>query len=284
LTQAKKTIASGISEAEAIDRAKRGDAESFEGLYGLHKRRVYSLCLRMTGNTAEAEDLTQEAFLQVFRRVGTFRGNAAFSTWLYRATVNTVLMNLRGRKTPPLLSLDAPLSSESPSLRRDFGKRDPQLSGAIERIALRRAIQELPEGCRMILALREVEGYRHREIAELLHCSIGNSRSQLHKAKLKMCDLLSKRRSRLRNSSSRQHHVFMQKALTGASAASYMRSMTSTKPLSATDVTARQADHERRELHAARERCWRESHQWWDEHEHRWRHERDWDEHDHDHD
>src|SRR5262252_5980521 len=81
LTTAKKILASGISEHEAIDRAKQGDAECFEMLYGLHKRRVYSLCLRMTGNTAEAEDLTQEAFLQLYRKIATFRGESAFSTW-----------------------------------------------------------------------------------------------------------------------------------------------------------------------------------------------------------
>jgi len=95
LTQAKKLIASGLTEAEAIERAKGGDAESFEALYGFHKRRVYSLCLRMTGNTAEAEDLTQEAFLQLYRKIGTFRGESAFSTWLHRMTVNVVLMQLR---------------------------------------------------------------------------------------------------------------------------------------------------------------------------------------------
>src|SRR5450755_3089508 len=81
LTIAKKTLTNGMSELEAIDRAKQGDAACFEGLYGLHKRRVYSLCLRMTGNTAEAEDLTQEAFLQLFRKISTFRGESAFSTW-----------------------------------------------------------------------------------------------------------------------------------------------------------------------------------------------------------
>ena len=106
------------------------------------------------------------------------------------------LMKLRRRKSPPVLSFDEPVSSESPSLRRDFGKQDPNLSGAIDRIALRRAIQELPEGCRTIFGLHEVEGYQHHEIAQLLHCSIGNSKSQLHKAKLKMRDLLfPKRRS-----------------------------------------------------------------------------------------
>jgi RNA polymerase sigma-70 factor (ECF subfamily) len=99
-------------------------------------------------------------------------------------------MKLRRRKSPPVLSLDEPVSSESPSLRRDVGKADPRLSGAIDRIALHRAIRELPEGCRKIFALHEVEGFQHHEIAEMLECSIGNSKSQLHKAKQKMRDLL----------------------------------------------------------------------------------------------
>ena len=100
LTTAKKQVAPGISEAEAIDRAKQGDAVCFELLYGLHKRRVYSLCLRMTGNTAEAEDLTQEAFLQLYRKIATFRGESAFSTWLHRLAVNVVLMHLRKKGLP----------------------------------------------------------------------------------------------------------------------------------------------------------------------------------------
>jgi RNA polymerase sigma-70 factor (ECF subfamily) len=190
------------SELTLVQRAQQGDEQAFATLFQLHKKRVYSVCLLMTKDVAEAEDLTQEAFLQVFRSVGTFRGDAAFSTWLYRVAVNTVLMKLRRRKSPPVLSLDEPVSSESPSLRRDFGKSDPQLSGAIDRIALRRAMQELPEGCRRIFALHEVEGYQHHEIAQLLHCSIGNSKSQLHKAKLKMRDLLfPKRRSSRRRTS-----------------------------------------------------------------------------------
>src|SRR5437899_8417275 len=179
-----------ISQTELVKRAQAGDEQAFATLFQQHKNRVYSVCLLMTKDVAEAEDLTQEAFLQVFRSVSTFRGDAAFSTWLYRVAVNTVLMKLRRRKAPPLLSFDEPVSVESPSLRRDFGKSDPRLSGAIDRIALRRAIQELPEGCRKIFALHEVEGYQHHEIAQLLHCSIGNSKSQLHKAKLKMRDLL----------------------------------------------------------------------------------------------
>jgi RNA polymerase sigma-70 factor (ECF subfamily) len=178
------------SERNLVQRAQHGDEQAFATLFQLHKKRVYSVCLQMTKDVADAEDLTQEAFMQVFRSVNSFRGDSAFSTWLYRVAVNTVLMKLRRRKSPPVLSLDEPVSSDSPSLKREVGKQDPSLSGAIDRIALRRALEELPGGCRQIFDLHEVEGYQHHEIAELLQCSIGNSKSQLHKAKLKMRDLL----------------------------------------------------------------------------------------------
>src|ERR1700687_4138853 len=166
------------SERSLVQRAQCGDEAAFATLFQLHKKRVYSVCLQMTKDVADAEDLTQEAFMQVFRSVNSFRGDSAFSTWLYRVAVNTVLMKLRRRKSPPVLSLDEPVSSDSPSLKREVGKEDLSLSGAVDRIALRRAIEELPGGC------------QHHEIAELLQCSIGNSKSQLHKAKMKMRDLL----------------------------------------------------------------------------------------------
>jgi RNA polymerase sigma-70 factor, ECF subfamily len=178
------------TERSLVLRAQRGDEQAFATLFQTHKKRVYSVCLLMTKDIAEAEDLTQEAFLQVFRCVGSFRGDSAFSTWLYRVAVNTVLMKLRRRKAPPLVSLDEPVSSDSPSLKRDVGASDLRLNGTIDRIALRRAMQELPEGCRQIFALHEVEGYQHHEIAKMLDCSVGNSKSQLHKAKMKMRDLL----------------------------------------------------------------------------------------------
>ncbi len=178
------------SERSLVQRAQRGDEQAFASLFQGHKKRVYSVCLLMTKDVAEAEDLTQEAFMQVFRSVGSFRGDSAFSTWLYRIAVNTVLMKLRRRKAPALVSLDEPVSAESPSLRRDVGRADLNLSGAVDRIALRRAMQELPEGCRQIFALHEVQGYQHHEIAKMLDCSVGNSKSQLHKAKMKMRDLL----------------------------------------------------------------------------------------------
>ena len=94
------------SERSLIQRAQRGDEHAFGTLFQMHKKRVYSVCLQMTKDVADAEDLTQEAFLQVFRSINSFRGDSAFSTWLYRIAVNTVLMKLRRRKSPPLVSLD----------------------------------------------------------------------------------------------------------------------------------------------------------------------------------
>lgn len=177
-------------ELEAIAQAQQGDAHAFATLYHLHKRRVYSLCLRMLGNIAEAEDLTQMAFLQLHRKIGTFRGDSAFSTWLHRMTVNIVLMHLR-KKGLQLVSLEEVLEpSHEDGARKDFGARDPMLSGTVDRVTLERAVEELPPGYRLVFVLHDVEGYEHNEIAVMLGCSIGNSKSQLHKARIRLRDQL----------------------------------------------------------------------------------------------
>jgi RNA polymerase sigma-70 factor (ECF subfamily) len=186
----KKILASGMPEAEAIQRAQQGDGLCFESLYGMHKRRVYSLCLRMTGNTAEAEDLTQEAFLQLYRKIATFRGESAFSTWLHRLAVNVVLMHLR-KKGLPEVSLQETLEpTEEDGPKKDIGAHDQVLAGSIDRVNLERAVESLPPGYRIIFVLHDIEGYEHNEIAEMMGCSIGNSKSQLHKARMKLRDLL----------------------------------------------------------------------------------------------
>ena len=177
-------------DAEMLARAQAGDHHAFAHLYSLHKRRIYSLCLRMVGNVAEAEDLTQEAFLQLHRKIATFRGDSAFSTWLHRLAINVVLMQLR-KKGLSLISLDEamePTPDEGPS--RSFGAPDLTLTGAIDRLALERAVADLPTGYRLIFILHDVEGFEHNEIAAMLDCSIGNSKSQLHKARLKLRDAL----------------------------------------------------------------------------------------------
>ena len=185
MTDAKRSKGAKLSEPEAIEKAKQGDAEAFDFLYHLHKRRVYSLCLRMTGNTASAEDLTQEAFLQLFRKIGTFRGESAFSTWLHRMAVNVVLMQLRKKNLPVV-----PIGEEEGTIRKELGAPDERLAGSIDRLQLQRAVDELPPGYRTIFVLHDVEGYEHNEIATMVGCSIGNSKSQLHKARIKLRDLL----------------------------------------------------------------------------------------------
>ena len=184
-----------FNEAAAIERAKQGDAWAFQQLYDKHKRRVYSLCLRMTANTAEAEDLTQEAFLQLYRKIATFRGESAFSTWLHRLSVNVVLMHLR-KKSLPVVSLDETTQGgEEDAPKKDFGAEDLALAGSIDRLQLQKAVDDLPPGYRTIFVLHDVEGYEHNEIATIVGCSIGNSKSQLHKARMKLRDLLKMNRA-----------------------------------------------------------------------------------------
>lgn len=174
------------NQADLLDRVRNGDHHAFAQLYSIHKKHVYSLCLRIAGNAEEAEDLTQEAFLQIHRKIHTFRGESALSTWIHRLTVNVVLMFLR-KKGLHLNSLDEMMEPASDQRTgRDFGARDLALSGAIDRLTLQRAIDDLPTGYRLIFVLHDVEGFDHNEISALLDCSIGNSKSQLHKARLKL--------------------------------------------------------------------------------------------------
>lgn len=177
------------TDLELVKRAQQGDSEAFASLFHAHKARIYSVCLRMTNNTAQAEDLTQDAFLQVFRKLNTFKGNSALSTWLYRIAVNTVLMHFR-KKALKQVSLDEPSSHDAKMVRREYGSRDGRLSGSVDRITLTRAIKDLPAGYRTIFLLHEVDGYEHQEIAKILKCSVGNSKSQLHKAKLRIREFL----------------------------------------------------------------------------------------------
>ena len=193
--------AAALTEAEAIRLAQAGDAAAFEFLYQLHGRRVYALCLRMVNNPADAEDLMQEAFLQLFRKIATFRGESAFSTWLHRMTVNVVLMRLR-KKTLPAASLDEVTDpdEETGGPRKDIGGPDLGLSGAVDRVNLQRAVEQLPPGYKTVFVLHDVQGYEHNEIADIMDCSVGNSKSQLHKARTRLRELLQEdARSQARN-------------------------------------------------------------------------------------
>jgi len=176
---------------EAIRLAQQGDAAAFETIYELHSRRLYALCLRMTGDPVEAEDLAQEAFLQVFRKIHTFRGEAAFSSWLHRLTANIVLMRFRTKRPVPI-SLDEMTRPDDEKGHHAFeiGAPDQRLSGLFDRIDIHAALEQLPQGYKSMFLLHDVHGYEHNEIASMLGCSVGNSKSQLHKARKRLRELL----------------------------------------------------------------------------------------------
>ncbi len=179
------------NEAEIIQRATEGDPTAFECLYRSHCKRVYAVCLRMVRDTTEAEDLTQEAFLLLFRKIHTFRGESAFSTWLHRLVVNTVLMHLR-KKSLPVVSMEtgpAP-DGEATQSSVEIAASDLLLEGSIDRINLGRCIAQLPVGSREIFVLHDIQGYQHHEIAEMLGRSEGVSKSQLHRARKRLRELL----------------------------------------------------------------------------------------------
>jgi RNA polymerase sigma-70 factor, ECF subfamily len=148
--------------------------------------------LRMTRSPAEAEDLTQDMFLQVFRKIATFRGESTFSSWLHRLTVNGVLMHLRKNRLPQVSFDEVATSREERVTRqyRGYRNHDQRLMGTIDRIHLSKAIAHLPRGYRTALVLVDLEGYNHNEIARMMNWSVGNSKSQLHKARRKLRDWL----------------------------------------------------------------------------------------------
>ena len=191
-----KVADAGLAEAEEsrpsstdyalAQRAAKGDMESFEVLYQRHHRRVYSLCLRMTQNVQEAEDLTQEAFIQLYRKIGSFRGDSAFTTWLHRLTVNQVLMHFRKRS----VKMEKTTEEGETPVQIVHGTENPRSMPVVDRIALDNAIKQLPPGYRSVFVLHDIEGHEHEEVARMLGCSVGTSKSQLHKARMKLRRLL----------------------------------------------------------------------------------------------
>lgn len=168
--------------------AASGDLAAFELIYQRYHRRTYSLTMRMTNNASEAEDLTQEVFIQLFRKAGSFRGDSAFSTWLHRLTVNQVLMHFRRRSVKNEKVSD---DGEMPE-QTVHGTANPNKMPVVDRIALKNAIAQLPNGYRNVFVLHDVEGYEHEEVARMMGISVGTSKSQLHKARLKLRGLLIK--------------------------------------------------------------------------------------------
>lgn len=169
--------------------AARGDMQAFEMIYRRYHPRVFSLCLRMTKNATQAEDLAQEVFVQLFRKINTFRGESSFSTWLHRLTVNQVLMQFR----KPAVRAERAMDDDSPEEAAVGGTENPGRMSVIDRISLQEAVAQLPPGYRMVFILHDVEGYEHGQIARILGCSIGTSKSQLHKSRMRLRQLLTKR-------------------------------------------------------------------------------------------
>lgn len=188
LSAANGPVAPDATDLELARLAAGGNLQAFETLYQKYHRRTYSLCFRMAGNQAEAEDLTQEVFIQLFRKVGSFRGDSAFSTWLHRLTVNQVLMHFRKR------SVKSEKTSEDGEMPEQvvIGTANPDRMPVVDRLALDSAIAQLPPGYKKIFILHDVEGFEHEEIARRLGLSIGTSKSQLHKARMKLRGLLNK--------------------------------------------------------------------------------------------
>lgn len=174
------------SDFELAQKSAAGDADAFEQIYRRHFRRVFALCMRMLGDPTRAEDMTQEVFVQLFNKIGSFRGESAFTTWLHRMTVNLVLMYFRKASTRSELLTD---EGETP-IQIVRGTENPETMPVVDRIALERAVQQLPPGYRSVFVLHDVEGYEHEEISKMMGISAGTSKSQLHKARLKLRHLL----------------------------------------------------------------------------------------------
>ena len=200
-----------LQQVDLVVRAQAGDHDAFSELYLEHKRHVFAICMRMVRDFALAEDLTQEAFLQVHRRISLFRGDSAFSTWLHRLAVNTVLMYLRKRALS-VVSLDH-LMEDVPEERagRSFGARDLMQAGVVDRLDIDRALATMAPGYRSIFLLHDIQGFDHSEIARMLNCTRGNTKSQLHKARRVLRGALSSKR----DSAYHSNDLFLVPARTG---------------------------------------------------------------------
>jgi len=171
MVAAKQTVVS--EEAVWIRQAKKSDSRAFEKLYRMHINKVYGLCLRMTGNVAEAEDCTQEAFIQAWNKLSKFRGDSAFATWLHRIAVNAVLGRMRkSKREQDRIQIAAEFSPGPASIGDSGNLRD--LSDAVDR---------LPEGARHVFILSGVYGYSHEEASNMLGIAVGTSKAQLHRAR-----------------------------------------------------------------------------------------------------
>ena len=176
------------SDHELTKKVAAGDMQALEEVYRRYHRRVYNLCLRMTRSVAEAEDITQEVFIHLMRKSGSFRGESAFATWLYRLTTNSVLMHFRKARTRrELMTEDGQMPAQALTQKESAGRMP-----VLDHVALNEAVAQLPPGYRLVFILHDVLGHEHEEIAQMIGCAVGTSKSQLHKARMKLRKLLTK--------------------------------------------------------------------------------------------
>jgi RNA polymerase sigma-70 factor (ECF subfamily) len=171
----------GPEDAALVAACRRGEQRAMEALYHQYKRRVFGLCHRIAG-VSDAEEVAQEAFVRIFRGLGSFRGDAQLGTWIYRLAVNAALSHVARRGRRSEIGDDDHLDKVAAP---DEARRDPRLSDRVQA-----ALDKLPGGYRAILVLHDIEGLSHEECAAILDCRIGTSKSQLHKARGKMRELL----------------------------------------------------------------------------------------------
>ena len=176
--QAKKNDESGSIDWELVQRCRKGERKAQYELYQLYKDRVFNIAYRMANSQQDAEDITQMAFVRVFQKIDSFRGDSAFSSWVYRLTVNICINHFRREKKKMELVVHE-LSELATNLK--ILKTNEQTSKM--KPFLEKAIRALPAGYRMIFVLYDIEGYKHEEIAEMMNISEGTSKSQLHKAR-----------------------------------------------------------------------------------------------------
>jgi RNA polymerase sigma-70 factor (ECF subfamily) len=174
------------AELQLVERCRRGELGAFEDLYRQHSGRLFSLAVRMLGNQADAEDQLQEIFLSAHRKLESFRGESALGTWLYRLAMNQLLDYVRSRAARSGQLTDG--LDDATLLADATGHR--LADRAIERIDLERALAELPDGCRAAFLLHDVEGLEHKEVSDVLGIAEGTSKSQVHKARLRLRGLL----------------------------------------------------------------------------------------------
>ena len=181
-----------LDDAELIAAIKRSDPGSREALYHRYKKRVYGLALRIVG-PVDAEEVAQEAFIRIFRGLPKFRGDAALSTWIYRLAVNAALSHRTRRAGARLLTQGQSDSQLDGQIERTIEAQpaaEPVRGDAVLRARLERALVQLPTGYRTVIVLHDVEGLEHEEIASILRCHVGTSKSQLHKARARLREIL----------------------------------------------------------------------------------------------